>query len=196
MLTLFLVSLTAIAQEYGIRGKITNKEGTPLGNVNIINKETSHGCSTDDKGLFFLLLPSKGDHTILISALGYNDEIVKLNIELEDTLIVNIVLKEVTVLIDEVKIYEDDIGSDKTKAAYIEPMSLSSTITVINESDIKNQSAKSLIEAMKYVPGSLTETRGRKVKQFYSVRGQTYPYPEFAINGVWQREFGETSYIL
>jgi hypothetical protein len=48
---------------------------------------------------------------------------------------------------------------------------------------------------MQYIPGGFVETRGRKVKQFFSVRGQTYPYPEFALNGAWQREFHELPYF-
>ena len=53
-----------------------------------------------------------------------------------------------------------------------------------------------MIEALKYVPGGLIETRGRKVKQFFSVRGQKYPYPDYAINGIWQKEFRELPYFF
>jgi hypothetical protein len=37
--------------------------------------------------------------------------------------------------------------------------------------------------------GALTETCGRPVKQFFSIRGQKYPYPDYALNGIWQQEF-------
>ena len=49
---------------------------------------------------------------------------------------------------------------------------------------------------MTYVPGGLTETRGRQVKQFFSVRGQKYPYPDYALNGIWQQEFEELPYFI
>ena len=60
----------------------------------------------------------------------------------------------------------------------------------------RRQGAKTVIDALKYIPGALIETRGRKVKQFVSIRGQRYPYPEYAVNGTWQREFLETPYFF
>jgi outer membrane receptor protein involved in Fe transport len=62
--------------------------------------------------------------------------------------------------------------------------------------EIDKQGATTLIEAMKFIPGGMTETRGRKVKQFFSVRGQKYPYPDYAINGIWQKEFHEVPYFF
>ena len=47
-----------------------------------------------------------------------------------------------------------------------------------------------------FVPGAWIESRGRKVKQFLSFRGQKYPYPEYAIDGVLFREFHEVPYFL
>ena len=49
---------------------------------------------------------------------------------------------------------------------------------------------------MNFIPGALIETRGRQVKQFFSVRGQKYPYPDYAVNGVWQKEFEEIPYFF
>ena len=37
--------------------------------------------------------------------------------------------------------------------------------------EIQQLKAYSVVDAMKYVPGAWTESRGRKVKQFFSVRG-------------------------
>jgi iron complex outermembrane receptor protein len=34
------------------------------------------------------------------------------------------------------------------------------------------------------------------VKQFFSVRGQKYPYPDYALNGIWQQEFEELPYFF
>ena len=35
-----------------------------------------------------------------------------------------------------------------------------------------------------------------QVKQFFSVRGQEYPYPDYALNGIWQQEFEELPYFI
>ena len=34
------------------------------------------------------------------------------------------------------------------------------------------------------------------MKQFFSVRGQKYPYPDYAVDGVWQKEFEELPYFF
>jgi outer membrane cobalamin receptor/SAM-dependent methyltransferase len=75
-----------------------------------------------------------------------------------------------------------------------EPVGLQNTTTVVRAEDISRQGASTLIEALEYVPGAWVETRGRKVKQFFSVRGQRYPYPDYALDGAWQREFHELPY--
>ena len=78
----------------------------------------------------------------------------------------------------------------------VEPLSLSPATSNISYSEISKLGAVTLIDAMNYIPGSFIETRGRQVKQFFSVRGQKYPYPDYAINGVWQKEFEELPYFF
>ncbi len=78
----------------------------------------------------------------------------------------------------------------------LESPGLDTSISVVTLEDIRQQDAYSVTEAMKYVPGAMIETRGRKVKEFFSLRGQRYPYPRFSIGGVWQREFEELPYFF
>ena len=85
---------------------------------------------------------------------------------------------------------------DPVARPYTEPVSLFPTVTRLSHTDISKQGAITLTDAMNYIPGGFTETRGRQVKQFFSVRGQKYPYPDYAINGVWQKEFEELPYFL
>jgi len=82
------------------------------------------------------------------------------------------------------------------KEPYTEPFSLLPAVSTVTSGQIQGQGAINLIDAMKYVPGGLTETRGRQVKQFFSVRGQKYPYPDYALNGIWQQEFEELPYFI
>jgi outer membrane receptor protein involved in Fe transport len=81
-----------------------------------------------------------------------------------------------------------------------EPLSespgLELSTSVIEQAEIERQGAKTLIDALEYIPGAWVETRGRKVKQFFSTRGQKYPYPEYAVDGAWQREFHEMPYFF
>jgi outer membrane receptor protein involved in Fe transport len=77
-----------------------------------------------------------------------------------------------------------------------EPPALQASISAVDRFQIEKQGAKTVMDALNYVPGSWTETRGRKEKQLYSVRGQRYPYPEYSINGALFREFYEVPYFL
>lgn len=58
------------------------------------------------------------------------------------------------------------------------------------------QSGAVLSDAIEFAPGIFTETRGRKEKSFSSFRGQIYPYPDYALNGIWQREFQDFSSVF
>jgi outer membrane receptor protein involved in Fe transport len=74
--------------------------------------------------------------------------------------------------------------------------SLELSTSRVGREDIVRQGAKTVTDALAYLPGARTENRGRKVKQFFSLRGQVYPYPDYALDGAWQREFHEIPYFL
>jgi len=73
---------------------------------------------------------------------------------------------------------------------------LAAATSVVGRTEIEQMKPYSVVDAMKYLPGAWTETRGRKIKQFYSVRGQRYPYPGYLIDGAWFREMHEVSYYM
>lgn len=78
---------------------------------------------------------------------------------------------------------------DPVDTPTIESASLDIVTSSVDSEDIRVQSSDSLVEAMDFSTGVFTERRGRKEKAFTSFRGQIYPYPDIAINGVWQRAF-------
>jgi len=85
---------------------------------------------------------------------------------------------------------------DLIERPFTESPGLETATTVIGRPEIEELHPFSLVDAMNYVSGAWTETRGRKVKQFFSVRGQRYPYPGYLIEGAWFREFHEINYYL
>lgn len=85
---------------------------------------------------------------------------------------------------------------DLVERPFTESPGLETAITIIGRPEIEEMHPYSLVDAMVYVPGSWIETRGRKTKQFFSVRGQRYPYPGYLIDGAWFREFDEINYFL
>ncbi len=73
---------------------------------------------------------------------------------------------------------------------------LDTATSIIGQEEIRWLNAYSIVDAMRYTPGAWTESRGRKVKKFFSVRGQRYPYPGYLVDGAWFREFHETNYFM
>ncbi len=65
----------------------------------------------------------------------------------------------------------------------------------ILESDLRRTMPATASDALAAAPGIHTETRGRKYKQFHSFRGQVYPYPDIALDGIWQRDARELFYV-
>lgn len=73
---------------------------------------------------------------------------------------------------------------------------LETATTIVGKEEIEWLNSYTIIDAMKYVPGAWTESRGRKEKQLFSLRGQRYPYPGYLVDGAWFREFSEASFFL
>ncbi|MFH1068870.1 MAG: TonB-dependent receptor plug domain-containing protein [Candidatus Glassbacteria bacterium] len=93
-------------------------------------------------------------------------------------------------------IFQTSPPRDPVAEPRTEPVGLASTVSVVGAAEITRQGATTLVEALEYVPGAWVESRGRKVKQFFSTRGQRYPYPDYALDGAWQREFHEMPYFF
>lgn len=85
---------------------------------------------------------------------------------------------------------------DLIERPLVESPGLETATTVIGAREIEWLNAYTVLDAMKYAPGAWTESRGRKEKQLFSVRGQRYPYPEYLVDGAWFREFTEAAFFL
>ncbi|MGE5419385.1 MAG: TonB-dependent receptor [Chloroflexota bacterium] len=104
--------------------------------------------------------------------------------------------QDIPVKIDSVVIKARSASRNLMERPYTEPNSILPAVTRLTARDIQRSGATNVTEAMNFIPGALLETRGRQVKQFFSVRGQKYPYPDYAVNGVWQKEFEEMPYFF
>jgi outer membrane receptor protein involved in Fe transport len=77
-----------------------------------------------------------------------------------------------------------------------EPEAMQMALSSVSRIQMEKQGAKNVVDGLNYMPGAWIETRGRKVKEFLSVRGQRYPYPEYSIDGALFREFHEVPYFI
>ena len=194
---IFLVLLTtaSTSQNYNLTGKVVNIDtGAPLPQANVVVVDSRLGTTSDAHGEFILSgLPQV--FKIKVSVMGYKPAIQSVILPLQQNEPLVIKLAPMVLPMDAVTV------TGKMERNVIEEPTLESTglelsTSVIQQREIRQQGAKTVVDALQFVPGSLVESRGRKVKQFVSLRGQRYPYPEYSINGAWQREFHETSYFF
>jgi len=190
---IFTGFMSVLAQ--GIVGTVEDGENKkPLGDVNISLLGTSLGTSSQQNGSFKLQELSPGDYTIEASMMGYKVVRLPITIAADSLLSIKIRLMPTVLQLRPIEVtaqkYRDVVESPKLESPALYP-----AISSVKKHEIQKQGAKTLIESIRYIPGALIESRGRKVKQFFSIRGQKYPYPEYAVNGSWQREFHELPYF-
>lgn len=71
---LWASAISVIAQETGsISGTVESSEGESLAWVNVLIKGSNKGTTTDALGQFFIDMVVPGEHTLSISAIGYED---------------------------------------------------------------------------------------------------------------------------
>jgi outer membrane receptor protein involved in Fe transport len=169
---------------------------SPLEKVNIIIIGTTRGSVTNMDGNYIIEGIPAGSYSMQASMTGYKTERAKITLAENSSLEVNFDMQPQTYQIDTVNIIAPKESRSLLREPYTEPFSLLPVISTVTRSNIQKQGAVNVIDAMNFVPGGLIETRGRQVKQFFSVRGQRYPYPDYALNGVWQQEFEELPYFF
>lgn len=192
---IFLGSLNVIAQNH-ITGQIRNSiNKNAIVDANIFLMQTKKGGISDKNGRFFLSGIESGKYNLKISILGYESQIVKITLHDKDSLHLTIDMVRENKSLDEVKVIGELAEQRLLSKPNTEPISLDAVQSTISRVELIEKGAISLIDGMRNIPGGLVETRGRKVKHFFSVRGQNYPYPSYTIDGIWQKEFQETAYF-
>ena len=180
-----------------ISGKMLDSQtGDPIESIPIKLQHTQYGTYSDHNGNFVLTGIPKGTHTLITSGIRYETASKEITVSEDREYTLTFRLQRREVSIDAITIqkqlqFRDLIDEPQLESSGIEP-----TISHISEEVIQKQGSETVVEAIKYVPGAMVETRGKKVKQFFSVRGQRYPYPDYALNGIWQREFHELPYFF
>lgn len=192
----FSVSISMLAQ-YPIRGIVIDKSNSrPLTDANVLLMPSNQGAVTDAKGHFGFDNVAEGNYQMIVSMMGYQTYKQSVTVNSKEMKTLTILLSADSKSITEVDVVGEGAEQRLLNKPNMEPVSLETSATKISRIDLVQKGAVTLIDGMKYVPGGLTETRGRKVKQFFSVRGQTYPYPTYSVDGIWQKEFQETAYFL
>jgi outer membrane receptor protein involved in Fe transport len=198
ILTVSSFSRTLQAQSTStLKGSIINaKTDASISDANIVIAGTNFGTSSDWNGMFKFSHVPTGNYNLIITVIGFKKKSISVRLPQKNNKLLRIFLQPEVKEIGDINIIGFKNILTKDSSITREPISMAPAISKVTNIEIEQQGAVTLIDAMKYIPGAWVETRGRKVKQFFSVRGQKYPYPEYSINGVWQKEFHETGYFL
>jgi outer membrane receptor protein involved in Fe transport len=191
-----LTSVGAFAQQI-ISGYVFDAVAhEPVQDANVLVMPLNTGTVTDADGYFEITNLKPGKYDISISVVGFKTEVQHVNLKEGSSRSLKVYLTVDTKSLGEVSVVGESAEKRILNNVTVEPVSLKAASSVVLNSDMAKQGAVTLVDAMKYIPGALVETRGRKIKQFFSVRGQTYPYPTYAVDGVWQKEFYEMAYFI
>jgi outer membrane cobalamin receptor len=197
-LTLLPVSLFAENDLGTISGTVSDSTGAlvPGAVIEATNENTvAHfKTSSNERGQFALKLPP-GEYRLRISARGFK-ELSRTGLKISTAQSLNVDAQLEVAQISQIVTVDTESPLTKMKNPQLESASLQTATSQIDKLEIEKQGAKTVVDALNYVPGAWTETRGRKEKQLFSVRGQRYPYPEYAIDGALFREFIEVPYFL
>ena len=108
-LLLVMTCSSSIAQEFKLTGKVTNRSGQPLTDVNITVKNTSAGTQTLADGTFSFSL-EKAVYTLVFSYTGY--ETIERSVNLSDNVTLNIVLNSKVERLEEVVVASARVTSE------------------------------------------------------------------------------------
>ncbi len=128
--------LHSAAQTRQLRGTVTDSDGLPLAGVSIVEKSSSAGTKTDDKGSFLLTLNGNSQQTVLVfSYVGYLTETITVNANSPVTLKLQ---KEVKAL-DEVVV----IGYGTTRKK-----DLTGSVVSVKGDEVKKVAAANAMESL------------------------------------------------
>jgi len=189
----------AQAPPAGLTGTVTDSAGAVVLDavIEATNRETGNEYKTVSRntGRFTLENLPAGEYDLTVSLAGFRQYIRKgITVRPDQP-------RDITVVLEIETIQESVTVRTRSPLQILdtpqdEPVVLQGSISSIDSIQIEKQGAKTIVDALTFVPGGWVETRGRKVKQFVSVRGQKYPYPEYSVDGVIFREFHEVPYFF
>ena len=142
----FTLLCTSISAQQLVNGTVTDSEGDPLVGVNVIEKGTTNGATTNIDGEFQLEVT--GPNSVLVfSYLGFRT--VEQDVEQRETF--NIILREDTQLLDDVVV--SALGFEQN------PDKIGSTSSVISPKDITRSGETTLLNSMGAKASNVTINR-------------------------------------
>lgn len=139
-------------------------EGQPVEFVNVYFPDDNVGAVTDNSGAFDLLV-NEGEHTLVVSSIGFRTIERTIKIEPNKVLDLNFTLKEDALGLDQIVVTGTRTAKRRTDAAVI--------VNLIGSETLNNVQACNLSEGLRFQPGLRVETDC-----------QTCNYTQLRMNGL------------
>ncbi|MGE5409519.1 MAG: TonB-dependent receptor [Clostridiales bacterium] len=134
LLALFVISFFNTSSSYAsgkgkLRGFVTDStNGEPISYANIAIKGTPLGAPSDNKGYYYIPSIPEGEHTVVVSFLGYQSQVIKVMIKADEITQVDIKLVPSNIRLQEISVIgersvrenEIDLGLQKITKNEIE----------------------------------------------------------------------------
>lgn len=176
---LCFASISIYAQNYEIKGTVSDASGSPLPGVSIVVKNTSKGASTDFDGKFALSNVQKGE-TLVFSFIGYTTK----EVAVSNSNYLNVTLNEDTQSLEEVVV----VGYGTQKKSVV-----TGAISSVKAEELENLPVERIEQALQGrvsgvviaansgQPGSASTVRVRGITTFDTYGGNE---PLWVIDGV------------
>ena len=154
LLLILALSANALFAQTGlISGTVISDSGTPEVAVHIFLRQTSHGTNTNSDGSFELTGVKPGEYTLAISKVGFQEQLISVAVETDQTTAINVTLIKTSYHLDEVAVYgqkKQTIYATRLNAP-LEKTPLS--INIVSRELLNQQQAISLEDALRNVSG-------------------------------------------
>lgn len=177
LLLSLLLSVTGMAQQAAIRGKVMSG-GKPVPYASVSIPALKKGAATDDKGNFIILNIPSGLHTLAISAIGYETIRQERRISSGQTVVMDITLKEDLSKLNEIVV----TGVSRATVVRKNPI----PIAVVGKKEMNRNVNNNIIDAIvKGIPGVSAVTTGPNISKPF-IRGLGYNRVLTLYDGVRQ----------
>lgn len=175
-------TLSSLAQNGTISGKVISDQGYPIPNANVIIKGTNQGTNTDNSGAFDLTSLTTGDFTLVVSYVGFRSKTLQTTVSNNQTIdLGTIILIEKREVLNEVVLEAEQKNKFyRSQSAVVSKLPLKDienpqVYNTIPAKLLEEQVVTNFESALKNAPGiyKLWESTGRGGDGggYYSLRG-------------------------
>ncbi len=181
-LTVFMLTVTISAQGTGkIVGKVKEAtSGTELTGANVFVLNTNKGAATDQQGNYVISHVEPGTYKVRASFLGYQNQVLEVSVEANQTVIVDFLLQETTTELGEAVVY-GQMTRGQAKALN-EQKNAANIKNVVSSEQFLQFPDRNAAETAARIPGvSISYDQGEG--EVITIRGIGPEYNSLTVNG-------------